>query len=82
MGNYPGQVASLTDLDSYALAGVYVPIRTTASFTAGNGTIPNYARGLIMNFASSDSTLILVSPTGFIFGFRNNGTWNIKQISF
>lgn len=82
LGKYPSNIASFSEFDALATSGGFHTFRTSASFACGNGTMPNYGRGLIMNYTSTDSSFIICSPTGFVYGFKNSGNWNLKQLSF
>ena len=82
LGKFPQNISSFSEFDALATSGGFHTFRTSASFTCGNGTMPNYGRGLIMNYSSSDSSFILCSPTGFVYGFKNSGNWLLKQLSF
>lgn len=77
----PSNIASYNEFDALATSGGFYAFRLSASFTIGGVALPNYGRGLIMNYSSTDSSFIYVSPDGFWFGFKNSGTWHVKRAS-
>lgn len=77
----PSNIASYNEFDALATSGGFYAFRLSASFTIGGVALPNYGRGLIMNYSSTDSSFIYVSPDGFWFGFKNSGTWLVKRAS-
>ena len=77
----PSNIASYNEFDALATSGGFYAFRLSASFTIGGVALPNYGRGLIMNYSSSDSSFIYVSPDGFWYGFKNSGTWHVKRAS-
>lgn len=77
----PSNITSYNEFDALATSGGFYAFRLSASFTIGGVALPNYGRGLIMNYSSTDSSFIYVSPDGFWFGFKNSGTWRVKRAS-
>lgn len=77
----PNNITSYNEFDALATSGGFYTFRLSASFSIGGVALPNYGRGLIMNYSSTDSSFIYVSPDGFWFGFKNSGTWHVKRAS-
>lgn len=81
MSMLPWDITSEANLTTHLPEGTF-PWRCVTNFTLGNITVPAYTRGIILNYAGSyDASLVAVSPTSLIYGFRNNGTWHCKMLS-